>query len=49
VERAWEIMDGLVRAWAEGSDRLHPYEAGSWGPSEADGLMSGTGRGWRTL
>jgi glucose-6-phosphate 1-dehydrogenase len=49
VERAWEIMDGLVRAWAEGSDRLHPYEAGSWGPSEADSLMSGTGRGWRTL
>jgi glucose-6-phosphate 1-dehydrogenase len=49
VERAWEIMDGLVQAWAQGSDGLHPYEAGSWGPSEADDLMAGTGRRWRTL
>jgi glucose-6-phosphate 1-dehydrogenase len=49
VERAWEVMDGLVRAWSEGGDGLHGYEAGTWGPEAADRLIQADGRAWRHI
>jgi glucose-6-phosphate 1-dehydrogenase len=50
VERAWEILDPILRAWAE--DRggpLHFYGAGTWGPPAADELLARDGRSWRRL
>ena len=32
-----------------GGQRIPTYEAGDWGPAEADALMSRDGRRWRTL
>lgn len=43
VDRAWEIVEPILRA----DTPLYPYEPGSWGPKEADGLIRGGG-GWRT-
>jgi glucose-6-phosphate 1-dehydrogenase len=42
VEETWRILQPLLDSPPE----LHPYEPGSWGPSEADGIAAGFG-GWR--
>jgi glucose-6-phosphate 1-dehydrogenase len=48
VERAWEILDPILEAWASGDGgRLHFYPAGSWGPAAADELIERDGRTWR--
>ncbi len=50
VESAWRFITPILDAWA--LPDAHPplaYEAGTWGPSEADRLMDGTGLGWRRL
>jgi len=49
VERAWEIMDPLIRAWGEGRAPLDTYEAGTWGPPSADALLAPSGHAWRRL
>jgi glucose-6-phosphate 1-dehydrogenase len=48
VERAWEILDPILQAWASGEGGpLHFYAAGSWGPPAADELLERDGRTWR--
>ena len=48
VERAWEILDPILEAWATGEGgRLHLYPAGTWGPAAADELLERDGRAWR--
>jgi glucose-6-phosphate 1-dehydrogenase len=48
VERAWEILDPILRAWASGDGGpLHFYGAGSWGPPVADELLERESRAWR--
>jgi glucose-6-phosphate 1-dehydrogenase len=48
VERAWEILDPILDAWASGEGgALHLYPAGSWGPPVADELLERDGRTWR--
>ena len=50
VERAWEILDPVLRAWAEErGGPLHFYGAGTWGPPAADALLERDGRAWRRL
>ena len=50
VERAWEILDPVLRAWPEGrGGPLHFYGAGTWGPPAADELLERDGRSWRRL
>jgi glucose-6-phosphate 1-dehydrogenase len=53
IEQAWEIVQPLLESWAGGSGRaagLCGYEAGSWGPAEADQLLSKhIKRGWHRL
>ncbi len=48
VEAAWEIVDPVLRAWAE-DGRPEPYEAGTAGPPSADDLLARDGRAWRPL
>lgn len=46
VESAWRYVDPVLQAWRSNSVPLHFYEAGTWGPQEADRLME-DGRAWR--
>ena len=49
VERAWEILDGLIAEWDSHPGDFPNYAAGSWGPAEADALLEREGREWRRL
>jgi glucose-6-phosphate 1-dehydrogenase len=50
VEAAWEFVTPILEAWAaEGRPALPVYQAGTWGPAEADDLMQDDGRRWRVL
>ncbi|QQL43776.1 glucose-6-phosphate dehydrogenase [Sulfuriroseicoccus oceanibius] len=51
VENAWKFIDQIEHAWHQ-SDNPPPmaeFEAGSWGPAEADALLAEGGRTWRRL
>jgi glucose-6-phosphate 1-dehydrogenase len=41
IERSWEIVAPVL----DGSGIVHPYAAGTWGPSAADELIAP--RAWR--
>ncbi|MFP5343145.1 MAG: glucose-6-phosphate dehydrogenase [Candidatus Limnocylindria bacterium] len=50
VEEAWSIVDPIVNAWAAMPIPAFPnYDAGSWGPAEADELLARDGRRWRRI
>ena len=50
VEYAWEIVDGIIGAWASAPEEgFSEYPAGSWGPVEADRLLQRDGRVWQEL
>jgi len=50
VEEAWGIVDPIIAAWADAEPPSFPnYEAGSWGPPEADELLERDGRRWRRI
>ncbi|MFL5675022.1 MAG: glucose-6-phosphate dehydrogenase [Chloroflexota bacterium] len=50
VEEAWDIVDPIINAWAEGPPPTFPnYEAGTWGPEAADELLARDGRRWRRI
>ena len=50
VEAAWTIMEGILAGWRAMPPPEFPnYEAGAWGPAEADDLIRRDGREWRTL
>jgi glucose-6-phosphate 1-dehydrogenase len=50
IELAWALMDPILAAW-EGEHAPPPsiYEAGTWGPAEADDMLARDGRRWRRL
>ncbi len=49
IEALWGIIDPILTAWHQtDSESLAQYPAGSAGPEEADGLLSGD-RQWRRL
>jgi glucose-6-phosphate 1-dehydrogenase len=50
VEEAWSIVDPFIDNWANGETPKFPdYEAGTWGPEEADDLLGREGRRWRRI
>ncbi len=50
VETAWALVQGIQEAWATSPPPEMPnYEAGSWGPPQADALIERDGRRWRRL
>jgi glucose-6-phosphate 1-dehydrogenase len=50
VETAWGIVTPVIEAWAEQPSPDFPnYEAGTWGPREADELLARDGRRWRRI
>ncbi|MGP1674791.1 MAG: glucose-6-phosphate dehydrogenase, partial [Candidatus Limnocylindrales bacterium] len=50
VEEAWSLIDPIIDAWAGMAPPVFPnYDAGSWGPPEADELLAREGRRWRRM
>jgi glucose-6-phosphate 1-dehydrogenase len=50
VEGAWAIVTPIIEEWAnEPPPELPNYEAGTWGPEAADGLLGRDGRRWRRI
>lgn len=48
IETAWQIIDPLIQSWEDQStDDLAVYDPGSWGPVEAENLLSKNGHHWR--
>jgi glucose-6-phosphate 1-dehydrogenase len=48
VESAWALMDPIIQVWKLSKPKGFPnYEAGSWGPNEADEFIQRDGRLWR--
>jgi glucose-6-phosphate 1-dehydrogenase len=48
VEEAWAIVDPVIEGWADAPPPDFPnYDAGTWGPPEADELLGREGRRWR--
>ncbi|GCE46661.1 glucose-6-phosphate 1-dehydrogenase [Thermosporothrix hazakensis] len=47
IEGAWRIIDSIEEGWQQMSaTSVHPYEAGTWGPPEADRLLARDGKSW---
>jgi glucose-6-phosphate 1-dehydrogenase len=50
VEGAWGIVTPIIETWANDPPPDFPnYEAGTWGPEEADRLLARDGRRWRRI
>ena len=50
VDQAWQVMEPILEAWKHLPPPAFPnYEAGTWGPAEADALLAADRRRWRRL
>jgi glucose-6-phosphate 1-dehydrogenase len=50
VETAWSIVTPIIERWASEPPPDFPnYEAGTWGPPEADEMLARDGRRWRRI
>jgi glucose-6-phosphate 1-dehydrogenase len=50
VEASWALVSPVHETWQRAREGAIPtYEAGDWGPAEADALIAREGRRWRTL
>ena len=50
VEASWALITPVLETWGKrGPTTLPTYEAGEWGPTEADDLIASDNRRWRTL
>jgi glucose-6-phosphate 1-dehydrogenase len=47
VDQQWAFVDPIIKGWAESPGGPALYEAGTWGPTEADELIEKDGRKWR--
>ena len=49
IETAWRLIDPILQGWQTSPDAppLTSYQVGSWGPAEADELLTREGRIWR--
>jgi glucose-6-phosphate 1-dehydrogenase len=48
VEEAWKFIDPVLKYWNDQKEGpLYGYPAGTWGPTEADGLIEGKNLTWR--
>jgi glucose-6-phosphate 1-dehydrogenase len=46
VEQAWTLLGPVLDAWSRPTAALPTYEAGSWGPPEADAFIARDGGTW---
>jgi len=46
IEQAWALTAPILEHWARSPGPLPLYDAGSWGPPEADAFIARDGGGW---
>jgi len=46
IEQAWRLTQPILDHWAKTPGPLPEYEAGSWGPTEADAFIARNGGKW---
>jgi glucose-6-phosphate 1-dehydrogenase len=46
IEQAWTLTQPILDHWAHTPGPLPQYEAGAWGPPEADAFIAGDGGRW---
>ncbi|MGZ5436848.1 MAG: glucose-6-phosphate dehydrogenase, partial [Pyrinomonadaceae bacterium] len=46
VEAGWAVVEPILQAWKQGPPDFPNYKAGTWGPKEADELLTRDGREW---
>ena len=51
TEAAWGALTPVLERWGDGGAPadIPSYEAGTWGPPEADRILEQPGRVWRRL
>jgi glucose-6-phosphate 1-dehydrogenase len=47
IEQSWQLTQPILDHWAQPSGPLPQYEAGGWGPSEAEAFVARDGGVWR--
>jgi glucose-6-phosphate 1-dehydrogenase len=47
VDEQWALVDSVVASWKRDRTSFPNYDAGTWGPREADELLRRDGRAWR--
>jgi len=47
VDQQWAFVDPIIKGWTEAPGVPALYDAGTWGPTEADDLIERDGRKWR--
>jgi glucose-6-phosphate 1-dehydrogenase len=47
VEWAWRVVDPILTQWAQDTQFIHPYRAGTWGADEASRLFDSEDQSWR--
>jgi glucose-6-phosphate 1-dehydrogenase len=48
VEAEWAFITGILDGWSHlGPPAFPNYEAGTWGPAEANALIERDGRHWQ--
>ena len=47
IEAAWRYVSSIHEGWAQTRAPLGYYDAGTWGPREADELLAEDGHSWR--
>jgi glucose-6-phosphate 1-dehydrogenase len=47
VDEQWALVDSIVATWKRDRTSFPNYDAGTWGPREADELLRRDGREWR--
>jgi glucose-6-phosphate 1-dehydrogenase len=49
VGRSWKIVDPVLAHWARDDQPIPLYHAATWGPREAEQMLTQDGRSWRDL
>lgn len=49
LQAAWKWVDIIINQWQKTNQSAVPYMAGSWGPSESEGLMARDGLAWQNF
>ncbi len=47
VEAAWALVSSILRGWWRARGPIPTYDAGTWGPEEADAMVERNGFHWR--
>jgi glucose-6-phosphate 1-dehydrogenase len=46
IEQAWSFVDPIIESFESGESDLFTYRSGSWGPKEAEDMMTKQGLSW---